>query len=320
MYIVFIDGQEGTTGLQIHERLKGRNDITLLEIPVEKRKDPSTKKGFLNSADLVILCLPDAAARESVAMIDNPNTRVIDASTAYRTDPGWVYGLPELTKTQRQLIKNAARVSNPGCYATGFVLCVRPLIEMGIIAPDYPVTCSSVSGYSGGGKKLIAAYETSPDQSAALLGSRNYALGLNHKHIPEMQKHANLLQPPLFLPIVCAYYNGMNVTVPLHRSLLKKKVTPPHLHALLSDYFAGEHFISVRPLDIEQSLENGFLNPVGCNGTNRCDLFVFGNEQQMIVAARFDNLGKGASGAAVQNMNIMMGVDERTGLEGMLNK
>lgn len=316
MFSVFIDGQEGTTGLQIHQRLKNRTDLTILEIPVEKRKDPATKKEFLNGTDVVILCLPDSAARESVAMITNPKTRVIDASTAYRTDPEWVYGLPELTKAQRQSIREATRVSNPGCYPTGFLLLVRPLIELGIISADYPVTSSAVSGYSGGGKKLIASYEAPApgEQPAAHLGSRNYGLGLTHKHIPEMQKHALLSQPPVFLPIVCAYYSGMNVTVPLYTHLLKTGMTPQKLHALFADYFGGEPFITVKPLDMEQSLENGFLNPVRLNGTNRCDLFVFGNDRQMVLAARFDNLGKGASGAAVQNMNIMMGVDETTGL------
>jgi len=200
MHTVFIDGQEGTTGLQIHDRLKNRTDITMLEIPAEKRKDPAVKRDFLNRADVVILCLPDSAARESVALIDNPQTRVIDASTAFRTDPGWVYGLPELTKTQRQAIKNATRVSNPGCYATGFVLLVRPLVEMGVITPHHPVDCFAVSGYSGGGKKLIAAYEApaAGETPAGRLGSRNYALGLNHKHVPEMRKHAGLSQPPIF--------------------------------------------------------------------------------------------------------------------------
>ncbi|MBN1759190.1 MAG: N-acetyl-gamma-glutamyl-phosphate reductase [Chitinispirillaceae bacterium] len=316
MFSVFIDGQEGTTGLQIHERLKNRTDLTIHEIPVDKRKDPATKKEFLNDADIVILCLPDTAARESVAMITNPETRVIDASTAHRIAPDWVYGLPELTKNQRQKIKEATRVANPGCYPTGFLLLVRPLIELGIIAPDYPVTSSAISGYSGGGKKLIASYEAplEGETPAAQLGSRNYALGLNHKHIPEMRQHALLNQPPIFLPIVCAYYNGMNVTVPLYTDLCLKKVTPSELHRLFCNYFEYEPFITVKPLETEQSLENGFLNPVRLNGTNRCDLFVFGNDRQIVLAARFDNLGKGASGAAVQNMNIMMGVDETTGL------
>ncbi len=316
MHTLFIDGQEGTTGLQIHQRLKNRTDIHLIEIPRDKRKDPLAKKEYLDNADLVILCLPDTAARESVALIDNPKTRVIDASTAFRTDPSWTYGLPELTGSQRTLIKNSSRVSNPGCYATGFVLLVRPLVETGVISADYPVACSAISGYSGGGKKLIASYEEPGELSAGHLGSRNYALGLNHKHIPEMQTHSKLSHPPIFLPVVCDYYNGMNVTVPLHAQLLAKKVTPSQLHEIYSEFYRDEPFITVEPLDIALSLEDGFLNPVRLNGTNRCDLFVFGDEGRMVVASRFDNLGKGASGAAVQNMNIMLGVDERTGLDG----
>lgn len=312
---LFIDGQEGTTGLQIQERLAKRTDITLLEIPADKRKDPDTKRHFLNNADIVILCLPDDAARESVSMIENSTTRVIDASTAYRTAENWAYGLPELTKNQRSIIKNAMRVSNPGCYATGFTLLVRPLVENGIIPPDFPVSCSAVSGYSGAGKKMIAAYETAdPLESAAKLGSRSYALGLNHKHLPEMKKHSGLSKNPLFMPIVCDYYNGMNVTIPLHIDQLDGSVSLKTLHALYSDYFSGEVFVPVMPLDMAVSLESGFLNPVTCNGTNRCEIFVFGNESQIVVAARLDNLGKGASGAAVQNMNIMLGIDETTGL------
>jgi N-acetyl-gamma-glutamyl-phosphate reductase len=314
MFTVFIDGQEGTTGLQIHQRLQGRTDLTLIEIPAEKRKDPATKKEFLNRADVVILCLPDSAAKESVALIDNPKTRVIDASTAHRIDPDWVYGLPELIPSQRDLIKKASRVSNPGCYATGFALLVRPLVEKGIITPDYPLTCSSVSGYSGAGKKMIAQFDGPPETSAAALGSRYYALTLQHKHVPEMRKHSLLTQPPIFLPIVCAYYAGMSVTVPLHKQLLATEVYARDLHEFYSEYYRDEPFLEVKPLDVAESLDNGFLVPVTLNGTNRCDLFVFGNDNRMVIAARFDNLGKGASGAAVQNMNIMMGVDERTGL------
>jgi len=317
MFTIFIDGREGTTGLQIHDRLKNRTDISLLAIPAEKRKDGMTRREFLNRADIVILCLPDDAAREAVAMIDNPKTRVIDASTAHRVASGWVYGLPEMVKSQRQMIKTAARISNPGCYATGFVLLVRPLVETGVLAPESPANCFAVSGYSGGGKKLIAEYEVNPVDSAEKLGSRNYALGLDHKHIPEMQKHALLTKPPLFLPVVGAYYNGMNVAVPFHKEQLKTKVDAADLHRILSDYYSGEPFISIKPPDVEKALENGKLNPVRCNGTNQCDLFVFGNGERLVIASRFDNLGKGASGAAVQNLNIMMGVDEHTGLAVM---
>ena len=315
MTTLFIDGQEGTTGLQIHERIHQRPDITLIEIPSDKRKDPETKKKFLNEADFVILCLPDDAARESVAMISNPHTRVIDASTAHRTADDWIYGLPELTKTQRSAIRNAKRVSNPGCYATGFALLVRPLVENGIIPSDFPLFCSAVSGYSGAGKKMIAAYETTdPSQSAARLGSRNYALGLNHKHLPEMMKRSGLSKLPIFLPVVCDYYKGMNVTIPLHIEQLPKKTSPAELHTLFSRYYSGEPFVPVMPLDMNVSLDNGFLNPVNCNDTNRCEVFIFGNDRQIVIAARLDNLGKGASGAAVQNLNIMMNIDEKTGL------
>jgi len=314
MHTIFIDGQEGTTGLQIHQRLKDRTDITVIEIPGDKRKDPETKKKFLNQADIVILCLPDAAAKESVAMIDNPNTKVVDASTAHRTDPEWVYGIPELCPGQREKIRNAMRVTNPGCYATGFALLVRPLIEKGIIAADFPISCTSVSGYSGAGKKMIAQFDGPPETSAARLGSRFYALNLQHKHIPEMRKHSGLTADPIMLPIVCDYYSGMTVTIPLHRKLLATSATPESLHSLYSSYYINEPFLHVQSLDLAASLDDGFLNPVSRNNTNHCDVFVFGDEERMVVATRFDNLGKGASGAAVQNMNIMMNVDETTGL------
>lgn len=313
MYTIFIDGQEGTTGLQIHQRLKDRSDIAVIEIPAERRKDPGTKQDFLNRADIVILCLPDEAARASVALITNPATRVIDASTAFRIAPDWVYGLPELTKTQRNLIKNALRVSNPGCYATGFALTVRPLVALGIIPREYPVICSANSGYSGGGKKLIAAYKAANQLPATLQGPRHYALQLKHKHIPEMQMHAGLATTPLFLPTVGPYYQGMTVTIPLHQETLPKKISPEELHNLLLSYYAHEHFITVMPLGTA-ALDDGFLAPTACNATNKLDLFVFGNEQHLVLAARFDNLGKGASGAAVQNMNIMLGIEETTGL------
>ncbi len=316
MYSVFIDGAEGTTGLQIHKRLKDRNDIVLLEIPSDKRKDPVTRREFLNRADIVILCLPDSTARETAGMVENPKTRIIDASTAHRTDPAWVYGLPEMTKSQRGIIRSASRVSNPGCYATGFILLARPLAEKGIISPETPLCCFAVSGYSGGGKKMIAAYEANGERSTSILGARNYALSLNHKHLPEMQKYSLLSQPPIFLPVVGNYYNGMNVLIPLHISLLALKISPADIHSLYEEYYSGEPFICVKPLDTELSLEEGFLNAVRCNGTNRCDVFVFGSESRIVVAARLDNLGKGASGAAVQNMNIMMGIDEKTGLDG----
>ncbi|MDO5577036.1 MAG: N-acetyl-gamma-glutamyl-phosphate reductase [Fibrobacter sp.] len=309
MVKLFIDGQEGTTGLQIHDRIKSRDDIELLEIPNEKRKDPVVKSQYLNSADIVILCLPDSAARESVAMINNDHTRVIDASTAFRTSPDWAYGIPELDKKQRDLIRNSSRVSNPGCYATGFIMLVRPLVANGIIPPDYPISVSAISGYSGGGKKLIAAYK-----DGTYNDPRHYALTLSHKHIPEMTKHSMLSRSPLFIPIVANYYKGMAVSVPLHLPLMSKKVSASDIRALYNEYYDSEMFVKVMGDNLEQVLDNGFLSPVKCNDTNRIELFVFGKDEQILLISRFDNLGKGASGAAVQNMNIMIGAEESKGL------
>lgn len=309
MVKLFIDGQEGTTGLQIHDRIKSRDDIELLEIPNEKRKDPVVKSQYLNSADIVIMCLPDSAARESVAMINNDHTRVIDASTAFRVSPDWAYGIPELDKKQRDLIRNSSRVSNPGCYASGFIMLVRPLVANGIISPDYPISVSAISGYSGGGKKLIAAYK-----DGTYNDPRHYALTLSHKHIPEMTKHSMLSKPPLFTPIVANYYKGMVVSVPLHLQLMSKKVSADDIRALYNEYYDSEMFVKVMDGNLEQVLDNGFLSPVKCNDTNRIELFVFGKDEQILLMSRFDNLGKGASGAAVQNMNVMIGAEESKGL------
>lgn len=315
-YKVFVDGQEGTTGLKIHERLAGRTDIELLTIPADKRKDPQTRKSFLNEADIAFLCLPDAAAREAVNLVSSGKTKIIDASTAHRTDPSWVYGIPELDKNQRNLISRSSRVSVPGCHATGFIMAIYPLLKNGIIGNDYPVVCQSISGYSGGGKKLIASYETNAKKSW-INSSRPYALALKHKHLPEMQKVTGLLYQPLFAPLVSNFYNGMAVSVPLLPRLFKKKVTPKDIHDLFSKYYEGERFVKVMPMESEgcTSLDEGFLNPMGCNDTNRIDLFIFGHDDQILIVSRLDNLGKGASGAAVQNMNIMFGVDEAAGLK-----
>ncbi|HLV32579.1 MAG TPA: N-acetyl-gamma-glutamyl-phosphate reductase [Chitinispirillaceae bacterium] len=311
MFKLFIDGQEGTTGLQIRDRIKYRDDIELLEIPYEKRKDPHLKSQYLNSADMVILCLPDSAARESVSMIRNNHTRIIDASTAFRTAPDWVYGIPELDKNQRKTIRNSSRVSNPGCYATGFIMLLKPLIANGIVPSDYPVSIYAVSGYSGGGKKLIAAYE---DEKSSFKEPRYYALSLSHKHIPEMTKHSGLSNPPLFVPIVGNYYKGMVVSVPLHQNLLSKKFSDHDIRSLYMEYYDSEPFVKVMDGNPEQILNNGFLSPVECNDTNMIELFVFAKNEQLLIMTRFDNLGKGASGAAVQNMNIMMDVEESKGL------
>lgn len=310
---VFVDGQEGTTGLEINERLQGRQDIEILKIDTEKRKDIEARRVLLNEADIVFLCLPDAASKESVSLIHSEKTRVIDASTAFRTDPDWVYGLPELSNRQRELISQSHLVANPGCHATGFNLALYPLVQEGIVPADYPITCYSVTGYSGGGKKMIERYKT-PEDAEKLESPRFYALNLKHKHIPEMQKVTGLLTPPLFTPIVGDFYRGMIVSIPLIPKMLNKNMSAKDVQGLMASYYGSEEFIRVIPFESENYLDNGFLNATECNNTNRVDIFVFGNDNQVLVSSRFDNLGKGASGAAVQNMNIMLGLDERTGL------
>lgn len=308
---IFVDGQEGTTGLMIHDRLKNRSDIELLQIDVAQRKDPHAKRALFRQADVVILCLPDQASREAFALARETDARLIDASTAFRTDPEWVYGLPEVCPEQRDRIRNARYVSNCGCHAAGFILSVRPLVSAGVIPADFPITCTSITGYSGGGKKLIQAYETT---AQGILPSRLYALGMRHKHLPEMQKHALLTHPPLFMPIVGHFYQGMLVSVPLLTRMLRPGVTPQAVHAVLAAYYAAEPFVHVAAPGGEEALEEGFLSPTGCNHTNRLDLLVFGHAEQIVITARLDNLGKGASGTAVQCMNLMLGVDESTGL------
>ncbi|MBI4495999.1 MAG: N-acetyl-gamma-glutamyl-phosphate reductase [Deltaproteobacteria bacterium] len=316
LFQVLIDGQEGTTGLKIHERLRSRPDIHLLEIPPPDRKNPEAKKKLLNQADVVILCLPDPAAREAVGLIHHERTKIIDASTAFRTAAGWTYGLPELNPRQRDCIRASSRLSNPGCHATGFILALHPLIQGKVVPPDYPVVSHAVTGYSGGGKKLIGVYESNA-AADRLQPPRHYALGLNHKHLPEMQKFTGLSHPPLFTPIVGRFYQGLVVSIPLILSRLAKKVTPREIRDMLDDYYRGEPFIRVMPLASDSFLDQGFLSPTECNHTNRVDLFVFGHEEQALVMARLDNLGKGASGAAVQNLNLMLGLEEGLGLEAL---
>jgi N-acetyl-gamma-glutamyl-phosphate reductase len=311
---VFIDGQEGTTGLQIQERLKARPDIELLEIDSELRKDIYERKKYLNSADIVILCLPDEAARETISLIETVKTKIIDASTAHRTSPGWVYGLPELTKGHRDAVRKARFVANPGCYPTGFILLIRPLIEKGFLEPSSRLSCHALSGYSGAGKKLIAIYE-GHEKSPDLQAPRPYALTLQHKHLPEMRALTMLSNVPLFSPVVGPYYNGMIVSVPLFVPAMHRGADMATIHSALSEFYANEPFIKVMPLDAHKNLEGGFLSPTSCNGTNRCELFVFGSGDQVMISARFDNLGKGASGAAIQNMNLMLGLPETTGLD-----
>ena len=305
---VFIDGQEGTTGLQIHERLSDREDIELLVIDPDKRKDLTERKRLINEADLVFLCLPDAAALEAVGLIENSHTRVIDASTAHRTAPGWVYGFPELYKKPEEVIGKARFVANPGCHATGFLSSVAPLVSMRILPRDYPITCFSLTGYSGGGKKMIAQYEG--EKGEELYSPRVYGTTLKHKHLPEMQKISGLDAPPVFTPVVDDYYKGMATTVFFHNRYLVGQPTAKELGLILMAYYANQPLISVAPY----SEEGSFLAANALAGTDRLELTVSGHEGQSIVTARFDNLGKGASGAAVQNMNLMLGFEETCGL------
>ncbi len=313
-YKVFVDGQEGTTGLKIRERLANRADLDVLVIDSDKRRDTETRRQLLNAADIAFLCLPDEAARESVALVTNTRTRIIDASTAHRTHPDWVYGIPELSVEHRKNIRNSKRVSVPGCHASGFNLALYPLVQAGIVPQDYPIACYSVTGYSGGGKKLIEQYETVDVQAEALNCPRPYALGLNHKHLPEMQAVNGLTHHPLFTPILGNFYQGMIVSTPLAGRLLNKKRSAEEVHEYLASYYKAQKFVKVMPFAAETNLDNGFFSATACNGTNRLELFVFGQKDQILLSARLDNLGKGSSGAAVQVMNVMLGVDEALGL------
>ncbi|MFM7532975.1 MAG: N-acetyl-gamma-glutamyl-phosphate reductase [Rubrivivax sp.] len=313
---VFVDGQEGTTGLQIHEMLARRGDIEVLRIDPERRKDETERARLLNAADVAFLCLPDEAARASAALVTNPHTCVIDASTAHRTAPGWVYGLPELAPGQRAALRSATRIANPGCHASAFILLLRPLVDAGLVSPEMAVSASSLTGYSGGGKKTIAQYEAAaqPGGDARLASPRPYALGLAHKHLPEMMAHTGLQARPLFVPVVASFYKGLAVSVPLHLSQLAPGTTAQTLQRALEDRYAGERFVRVMPLSDPATLAEGFFDVQACNDTNRADLFVFAGEGQALLAARLDNLGKGASGAAIQSMNVRLGCDEGEGL------
>ena len=306
---IYIDGQSGTTGLQIYGRIGSREDLTLMRIPEEKRHDTEERRRYLNGADLVFLCLPDEGAREAVSLIENPDVRVIDASTAHRTSEGWVYGYPELRKEQREAIRTAKRVANPGCHATGFISTVAPLVAAGLLPKDGPLTCFSLTGYTGGGKKMIAEYE-GEERDALLSSPALYGLSLSHKHLPEMQKVCGLSVPPVFVPVVDDYDKGMATTVLLPHSLLSSGVTGEGIWEALQEHYEGERFITVHPYGSGgPRLYAGTLR-----GSNRLEIFVNGNGQQTIVTSVFDNLGKGASGAAVQNMNLMLGLDEGEGL------
>jgi N-acetyl-gamma-glutamyl-phosphate reductase len=304
---VFIDGREGTTGLQIFERLSGRDDIVLLMIDDTKRKDVSERKKLINDADVVFLCLPDNAARESVSMIENDKTRVIDASTAHRTDPRWIYGFPELSSEQRGKIASAQRVANPGCHATGIIASAYPLISLGIMPVDHPLTCMSLTGYSGGGKSMIRAYEE--EKTFDMYAPRLYGLNLRHKHLPEIINVTGLTRPPVFCPVVDDYYCGIATTILLHNDILIGKPAAKMILEGLASYYSKERFVTVAP-----ELGSGALAGNWGVNTNMMEITVSGDDELTIVTARFDNLGKGASGAAVQNMNIMLGIDEGIGL------
>lgn len=306
---VYIDGQSGTTGLQIRERLEVRNDIELLRIDEEKRRDSAERKKLLNAADVAFLCLPDDGAREAVALVENPHTCIIDASTAHRTAEGWVYGYPELSEEQRAAIKNGKRIANPGCHATGLISSAAPLVRMGILPADYPLTCYSLTGYSGGGKKMIAEYEAE-NRDARLDSERIYGLSQAHKHLPEMVKVCGLSRTPVFSPVVGDFYKGMATTIMLHREMLAKKLSGQELRDALAEYYAGQKFVSVAPYGGDEPV----LYASSMAGTDRLKLEVAGNGEQITVTALFDNLGKGASGAAVQNMNLVLGFDEAAGL------
>ena len=312
---IFVDGQEGTTGLRIHEYLAARSDIEVLKIEAEKRKDVGERKRLINAADVVILCLPDVASREAVGLIENSTTRVIDASTAFRTDAagGWAYGLPELKRGQREKIRKAARVAVPGCHASAFLLGVYPLVEAGIVSREAALTCFSLTGYSGAGKKMIEKYEAA-DAPEKLQAPRHYGLKLMHKHLPEMQKIAGLAHAPLFTPVICNVHSGLAVETFLPGQVMAKGAGPGEIHEALRRHYEGEKFVRVMPFDPEAGLDEGFFDITACNGTNRADVFVFGHEGQAAVICRLDNLGKGASGAAIQCLNLMLGVEEGSGL------
>ncbi len=309
---VFIDGSAGTTGLRINERFEGRDDIEVLHIDEEKRKDPSEIRRMINESDITFLCLPDDAAREALSYVENDTTVILDTSTAHRTEPGWAYGFPELSDEHRQAIINGRRIAVPGCYASGFIALAYPLIKEGVMQPDYPISVFAASGYSGGGKKLIAAYEEE-GREKKFDSARMYAWGQQHKHLKEMKAVCGLSKEPLFLPFTTNYYSGMTVQMPLYASMLNKNLTVRELRDLFAEYYEGKKFMKVMPFgaDVE---EGGVLFSDACSGWDGMEIFVTGNDERIVIASRFDNLGKGASGAAVQCMNLILGCDEAKGL------
>lgn len=309
---IFIDGSEGTTGLRIYERFEGRDDVELLKISSELRKDVNERKRLINESDITFLCLPDAAARESVSLVENDHVRIIDTSTAHRTEEGWAYGFAELSGAHRDAIRDGKRIAVPGCYATGFISLVYPMITKGILPADYPVSAFGLSGYSGAGKKVIAAYEAE-ERPADFDAPREYALTQQHKHLKEMKKITGLTKEPLFSPIICDYYSGMVMSVPLYTEMLNGNQTVETVHKMFTDFYEGEKFIKVMPLDAEAG-EGNMLAGNACSGWDGLRIFVTGNEERIVISSQFDNLGKGASGAAIQCLNVMLGCEEDKGL------
>lgn len=310
---IYIDGQEGTTGLKISERFKNRNDVEILRISEEKRKDSAERAKFINMSDYTFLCLPDSASREAVSFVDNDHVRIIDASTAHRTNPAWAYGFPELSQAHRDKIKNSNRVAVPGCYASGFASIVYPLVKNGIIPDDFPVFAYATSGYSGAGKKAIAVYE-SDEKPEEYNSPRQYALSQEHKHLPEMQAVSGLKYKPMFNPVICDYYSGMVVSVPIQSRQLDKNITAEKIHEMYMKHYENARLVEVMPFMTKEEQKTFFLASNTLSGLNKMQVFVFGNDEQILLCSRLDNLGKGASGAAVQCLNIMMGIDETTGL------
>ena len=309
---IFIDGSEGTTGLRIHERFVEREDVELLPISSELRKDKEERKRLINSSDITFLCLPDAAAEESVSLVENDHVRIIDTSTAHRTMEGWAYGFPELSKEHREAIAAGNRIAVPGCYATGFISLVYPMVAEGLISADYPVSAFGISGYSGGGRKMIAAYEAE-EREDALLAPREYALSQAHKHLKEMKKIPGLKREPLFSPIVADYYSGMVVSVPVYTELMNKGRTPQEVWKYLADFYADSRFVRVMPFGAEEASAN-MLAGNAMSGRDSLRIYVTGNEDRVLLSSQFDNLGKGASGAAIQCLNIALGCEESKGL------
>ena len=309
---IFIDGSEGTTGLRIFERFENREDIELLKISSQLRKDVNERKRLINESDITFLCLPDAAAIESVGLVENENVRIIDTSTAHRTLEGWAYGFPELSEKHYNDIKTGKRVAVPGCHATGFIAAVYPLIDNGVMGSDYPVSAFSLTGYSGGGKKMIAEYELERE-NILLNAPREYALTQKHKHLREMKAITGLSREPLFSPIVADYYSGMIVSVPVYLDMLKSHNSIEELHTLFEKHYEGKEFVTVMPFGAEEEQQN-MLSGNACSMYDGMRIYITGNDERVVISAQFDNLGKGASGAAIECMNIMLGCDAKKGL------